>query len=99
MLPSTSVPSTVIDLTPLQTPSGLRTLISYVAPRKRRLTVYSFQSGQMQGSISSPSYEGFTPRMNCEMAYQFHAAVPVSQLFFASPGFAASFPAIICEYT
>ena len=28
-----------------------------------------------------------------------HAAVPVSQLFFASPNPGASAPAIICEYT
>ena len=29
------------------------------------------------------------------MAMKFQAAVPVSQVFFASPGVAASFPAII----
>jgi hypothetical protein len=33
------------------------------------------------------------------MATRFHAAEPVSQEFFASPGVAAAFPAIICAYT
>ena len=33
------------------------------------------------------------------IATRFHAAVPVSQEFFASPWVAASFPAIICAYT
>ena len=33
----------------------------------------------------------------CEIATKFHAAVPVSQLFFPSPGRAASLPATIWQ--
>ena len=33
--------------------------------------------------MQRPSYAGFTPRIYCVTAYQFHAAVPVSLLFFA----------------
>ena len=58
------------------------------------------KSGQVSGihgSMQSPSNSGRIPRIYCETFVNVHAAVPVSQLFFASPKRHASFPAIICE--
>ncbi len=49
----------------------------------------------MHGSIPRPSYSGCTPRIACEIFTKVHAAVPVSQLFFASPKNLASAPATI----
>src|SRR5579872_4620060 len=49
--------------------------------------------------MRSPPNSARMPRIHWLIATRFHAAVPVSQEFFASPGVAASFPAIICAYT
>src|SRR5438309_9927321 len=75
----------------------LVTVMRYSAPRHLRVMVNLGTSLPMQGFTSRPPNSGRTPSMYCELATKFHAAVPVSHEFFASPGFTASLPAIICE--
>lgn len=58
--------------------------------------IISAQSEGMQGLIRRPFQSGQMPRMYWEILTKVHAAVPVSQLFFASPCLGASAPATIC---
>src|SRR5262245_54940129 len=53
----------------------------------------------MHASTRSPAYSGRIPRIHCVTATKLHAAVPVNHEFLASPGAAASRPAIVCAYT
>lgn len=75
----------------------LRIVMLYVASRKTLWMWYSDTVAGRHGSIRRPSNCGFTPRRYSETAFQFQAAVPVSQLFLPSPGRAASFPATIWQ--
>src|SRR5690606_21974776 len=90
------LPSTLSDGV---VPPEFFTWITYVAPRQRRSTVNSPISFGRHGLTTSPSHSGRTPSRYWLTATKFHAAVPVSQLFFASPWRTASLPAIICAYT
>ena len=61
--------------------------------------VNSGTSGPICGSTTRPSHPGRTPSRCWLTATKFHAAVPVSHEFLASPCRAASRPAIIWAYT
>ena len=63
------------------------------------MTVKPGITAGMHGAIRRPSNVGWIPRIYWLMLTNVHAAVPVSQLFFASPKAAASRPAIIWLYT
>ena len=45
------------------------------------------------------AYDAYGKKIGSKTFTKVHAAVPVSQLFFASPGVYASAPATIWEYT
>ena len=84
-----------ISFMPYSTEAGFLTVILYTAPLYLRDTLYPLQSAGMQGSIRSPSNVGLIPRIAWLILRKVQAAVPVSQLFFASPKLGASLPAII----
>ena len=84
-----------ISFMPCSTAEGLLTVILYTAPLYLRDTLYPLQFAGMQGSIRSPSNVGLIPRIAWLILRKVQAAVPVSQLFFASPKLGASLPAII----
>ena len=75
-----------------------RTVISYAAPRKRRVAVKPGHADGMTGSTLRPSSSGLMPRIHWVIATKFHAAVPVSQEFFASPWVGACRQAMICAW-
>ena len=66
------VPTTRWPLTTVPAPSAMpesrvaarRTVISYVAPRKRRVAVKPGQADGMTGSTLSPSSSGLMPRIH-----------------------------------
>ena len=63
IVPVNFLPSTRMESTPLLTWLGFSTVMRYVAPRTRRVTVYPLHSEGMQGDISNPAYVGLTPMM------------------------------------
>ena len=60
-------------------------LMVYSAPRKVLLIVISLIVSGIHGSTIRPSKSGRTPKMCCETLVNVQAAVPVNQLFLASP--------------
>ena len=89
------MPSTLIDESRPVVPARFEIAIRYAAPRNRRVAENPAQAVGRHGSIRSPSCSGRMPRIHWVIAMRFHAAEPVSQEFFASPGVAAAGPAIV----
>ena len=89
-------PRALLDAVVAAEAAGFRTAIRYIAPRKLRTASNPSHSDGRHGSIRKPSCSGRIPRIHWVIATKFHAAVPVSQEFFASPKLGASRPAIIC---
>ena len=94
MLPLTGLPSTVMALTPF--PDGRvlhNNFIGYPAPDAAQgKAVHLVRDA---GVDLQPASVGWMPRMYWLTSTNVQAAVPVSQLFFASPKVAASRPATI----
>ena len=90
-------PSTINSFTPFSTLFGFFTSMLYSIPRNVRVIVKSPKFFGIHGFTLNPFKVGSTPKMNWDTFKKVQAAVPVSQLFFASPNVLASFPAIIWE--
>ena len=67
-----------------------------MAPRKRRVDMNPAPGARDARVDPQPPVVGLDAEDALRDVTNVHAAVPVSQEFFASPGVAASGPAIIC---